>query len=106
MGLEGGSPNDSPRQAHGHDRAARGGAGGAGAADGNGGGNGRGHGRSRVESRGSASSISGESSSGQVELGASPPSGRYDVGLGERYMSPGDSLQPGREQLYLNTHLS
>jgi hypothetical protein len=52
-------------------------------------------------SRGSASSISGDSTSGQGELGASPPSGRYDVGLGERYAA--NSL-PGREQLHHLAH--
>jgi hypothetical protein len=53
-------------------------------------------------SRGSVGSISGDSSSGQVELGASPPgSGRYDVGLGERYVV--GSL-PGREQLHHLAH--
>ena len=93
-GLEGGSPADSPRNSS----AAQGsGTRRAGSASAEAGGPG-----SMGASRGSLGSISGDSSSGQAELGASPPTGRYDVGLGERYDAVG-SL-PGREQLHHLAH--
>jgi hypothetical protein len=88
--VEGASPTDSPRSS---------------AAAGDGPSRSASHSRgSRTDrpgqvSRGSQGSISGDSS-GAAELGASPPSGRYDVGLGERYVG---SL-PGREQLHHLAH--
>lgn len=95
MGLvEGASPTDSPR----NDAAQQERAGSA-AAGGPGGSRRAGSG-SLTASRGSQGSISGDST-GQGELGGSPPSARYDVGLGERYVA--NSL-PGREQLHHLAH--
>lgn len=91
MGLvEGVSPADSPRSS----AAAGDGGPSRSASQGRGSSNNR-----RQVSRGSQGSISGDSS-GAAELGASPPSARYDVGLGERYVG---SL-PGREQLHHLAH--
>lgn len=92
--VEGTSPTDSPRNsaAQGaHANTARGSNSGSSRHQGSG---------SMAASRGSQGSISGDST-GQGELGASPPSGRYDVGLGERYAA---NSFPGREQLHHMAH--
>lgn len=87
MGLvEGVSPTDSPRSS-------------AAAGDGPSSSASQGRGSSTNRRQVSRGSISGDSS-GAAELGASPPSARYDVGLGERYAG---SL-PGREQLHHLAH--
>jgi hypothetical protein len=98
--VEGASPTDSPRNSaaprDGHNTSRDGGS----AATGGTGGSRRAGSGSLTASRGSQGSISGDST-GQGELGGSPPSARYDVGLGERYVA--NSL-PGREQLHHLAH--
>jgi hypothetical protein len=102
MGLiEGASPTDSPRNSTAQGdgpNSSRGGA--LAAAAGGSGGSRRAGSGSLTASRGSQGSNSGDST-GQGELGGSPPSARYDVGLGERYVA--NSL-PGREQLHHLAH--